>query len=77
VGVNQNSTIVFPLPIDVIRPFLEPAEGTSDASPARERRPGWPAGVGAAGDPGELPGGASTLQLETPFVATSEPHPSG
>jgi regulator of protease activity HflC (stomatin/prohibitin superfamily) len=25
VGVNQNSTIVFPLPLDVIRPFLEGA----------------------------------------------------
>jgi regulator of protease activity HflC (stomatin/prohibitin superfamily) len=25
VGVNQNSTIVFPLPLDVIRPFLESA----------------------------------------------------
>jgi regulator of protease activity HflC (stomatin/prohibitin superfamily) len=29
VGVNQNSTIVFPLPLDVIRPFLERVEATS------------------------------------------------
>jgi regulator of protease activity HflC (stomatin/prohibitin superfamily) len=28
VGVNQNSTIVFPLPLDVIRPFLESADTT-------------------------------------------------
>jgi len=28
VGVNQNSTIVFPLPLDVIRPFLESAGAT-------------------------------------------------
>jgi regulator of protease activity HflC (stomatin/prohibitin superfamily) len=29
VGVNQNSTIVFPLPLDLIRPFLPGAEGAS------------------------------------------------
>jgi regulator of protease activity HflC (stomatin/prohibitin superfamily) len=28
VGVNQNSTIVFPLPVDLIRPFLESAGAT-------------------------------------------------
>ena len=27
VGVNQNSTIVFPLPIDLVQPFLEKASG--------------------------------------------------
>jgi regulator of protease activity HflC (stomatin/prohibitin superfamily) len=32
IGVNQNSTVVFPLPLDVIRPFLETAsEGRADA----------------------------------------------
>ena len=35
VGVNQNSTIVFPLPLDVIRPFLESAGATP---PEREER---------------------------------------
>jgi len=29
VGVQQNSTIVFPLPLDVIRPFLEGAAGAA------------------------------------------------
>jgi hypothetical protein len=29
VGVNQNSTIVFPLPLDVIQPFLQAAGETS------------------------------------------------
>ena len=24
IGVNQNSTIVFPLPLDLVKPFLEP-----------------------------------------------------
>jgi regulator of protease activity HflC (stomatin/prohibitin superfamily) len=32
VGVNQNSTIVFPLPLDVIRPFLESSEDVAAGS---------------------------------------------
>jgi regulator of protease activity HflC (stomatin/prohibitin superfamily) len=32
VGDNQNSTIVFPLPLDVIRPFLEVPGATSSAA---------------------------------------------
>jgi regulator of protease activity HflC (stomatin/prohibitin superfamily) len=32
VGDNQNSTVVFPLPLDVIRPFLEGAGATSSAA---------------------------------------------
>jgi regulator of protease activity HflC (stomatin/prohibitin superfamily) len=32
VGDNQNSTIVFPLPLDVIRPFLEGTGATSSAA---------------------------------------------
>jgi hypothetical protein len=32
VGDNQNSTIVFPLPLDVIRPFLEGGSTSSVAS---------------------------------------------
>ena len=38
VGVNQNSTIVFPLPIDLIKPMLEgqigSRDGRSQPSPA-------------------------------------------
>ncbi len=37
VGVNHNSTIVFPLPLDVIRPFLEGAGATPAAG--EEERP--------------------------------------
>ena len=54
VGVNQNSTIVFPLPLDVIRPFLEGAVGES-ASGEDDRQaepPGGRPAVGA-GDGGE------------------------
>jgi regulator of protease activity HflC (stomatin/prohibitin superfamily) len=45
VGVNQNSTIVFPLPLDMIRPFLEGAgaavapAGGERTLPAAEREP--------------------------------------
>jgi regulator of protease activity HflC (stomatin/prohibitin superfamily) len=34
-GVNQNTTIVFPLPIDLVRPFAEMAAGAAD----RQRKP--------------------------------------
>jgi regulator of protease activity HflC (stomatin/prohibitin superfamily) len=54
VGVNQNSTIIFPLPLDVIRPFLEGAVGGS-ASGEDDRQaepPGGPPAV-EAGDGGE------------------------
>jgi regulator of protease activity HflC (stomatin/prohibitin superfamily) len=27
IGVNQNSTIIFPLPLDMVKPFLGPSEG--------------------------------------------------
>jgi regulator of protease activity HflC (stomatin/prohibitin superfamily) len=34
VGVNQNSTIVFPLPLDVIQPFLKAVAEPDEAQPA-------------------------------------------
>ncbi len=37
VGVGQNSTIVFPLPLDLIKPFLETAKPESQAEPSDER----------------------------------------
>ena len=36
VGVNQNSTIVFPLPLDVIQPFLQAAQAQTGDRPAAE-----------------------------------------
>jgi len=65
VGVNQSSTIVFPLPIDVIRPFL--ASGDDDAAAGREREPAQAApgngqaAVGAAEEAGALPPGAPAV----------------
>ena len=37
VGVNQNSTIVFPLPLDVIQPFLEKASSAENPQEAQGR----------------------------------------
>jgi regulator of protease activity HflC (stomatin/prohibitin superfamily) len=56
VGVNQNSTIVFPLPLDLIRPFLEGSEGASapsDEELQAARTSGRP--VVEAGDPLVIP----------------------
>jgi regulator of protease activity HflC (stomatin/prohibitin superfamily) len=36
VGVNQNSTIVFPLPLDVIQPFLQATQAQAGDRPAAE-----------------------------------------
>ena len=47
VGDNQNATIVFPLPLDIIRPFLEGAGATSSAA--------------SRGQPEPARGGQSTL----------------
>ena len=38
IGVNQNSTIVFPLPIDLLKPFLEPQGAATARARARARR---------------------------------------
>ena len=37
IGVNQNSTIIFPLPLDLIKPFLGRDAGRRPASGARSR----------------------------------------
>jgi regulator of protease activity HflC (stomatin/prohibitin superfamily) len=39
VGVSQNSTIVFPLPVDVIKPFLEGARAVAAPAAAAEGQP--------------------------------------
>jgi len=39
VGVTQNSTIIFPLPLDVIRPFLEGAGGIGGAATDGQQPP--------------------------------------
>ena len=37
IAVNQNSTIVLPVPIDLLRPYLDRSDGYAQKSP-RERR---------------------------------------
>jgi regulator of protease activity HflC (stomatin/prohibitin superfamily) len=56
-GVNQNTTIVFPLPMDIIKPFMDLAQGAGGA-PARPSPPPSPAPPPPPSDPateGELP----------------------
>ncbi len=38
-GVNQNTTIVFPLPMDVISPFVEMAKGAASGTPRKPPPP--------------------------------------
>jgi regulator of protease activity HflC (stomatin/prohibitin superfamily) len=64
VGVNQNSTIIFPLPLDVIRPFLEgagqsSAEASSQAPAAEPFNGREPLPDGAPPDREALPDGSS------------------
>jgi regulator of protease activity HflC (stomatin/prohibitin superfamily) len=66
IGANQNSTVVFPMPIDLVKPVLE-AAGQSFTSPqtANER------GELAGGNSGELGPGQSSLDelSEAPGLA--------
>ena len=60
IGAEQNSTIVFPLPIDLVKPLLAAAEAvapppTDDEAPTAGNGE-LPAGTGG----GELPRGAAT-----------------
>ncbi len=57
-GVNQNTTIVFPLPMDIITPFVDMARGETGATPPRTPSPPPPPPPPAAPDPdaeGPLP----------------------
>jgi regulator of protease activity HflC (stomatin/prohibitin superfamily) len=57
IGVNQNSTIVFPLPLDVIRPFLEGSEAPAASSDEKLGASSEPRAVeaGGGGDPLVIP----------------------
>ena len=66
IGVNQNSTVVFPLPLDLIKPLLDAATGSSPATPRAVM-----AGDGAtanveAGEPAQLGEGAGVRREEAP-----------
>ena len=53
-GVNQNTTIVFPLPLDIVKPFLEMAAGAGGDGP-RKRPPPPPPPPPEARPEGDLP----------------------
>ena len=55
IGAEQNSTIVFPLPIDLIRPLLSAAEAVAPGATATATNGELPEAKGA----GELPRGAA------------------
>jgi hypothetical protein len=54
IGASQNSTVVFPMPIDLVKPVLEAAKVMGASSSSGEA----PGELGKGGD-GELPAGAS------------------
>jgi regulator of protease activity HflC (stomatin/prohibitin superfamily) len=64
IGSNQNTTVVFPLPMDVLEPFLPKGPGGSDGRPAPKPSKEGPqpdvpadplAGEGGAGPSADLP----------------------
>jgi regulator of protease activity HflC (stomatin/prohibitin superfamily) len=88
IGGEQNSTIVFPMPIDLIRPMIEalgqrPAtEPQSAPADDAARSVGHELGNGAAGAAGELAPGPPAEDLADPQPETSEvpaepPRPPG
>jgi regulator of protease activity HflC (stomatin/prohibitin superfamily) len=58
VGAENNSTVVFPLPIDLLRPFIV-GEGNSRANGGSGGDSGRAVGAGSERDPDERPGAGS------------------
>jgi hypothetical protein len=63
-GSSQASTIVFPLPIDLLKPLLEKGDtevaAAAAAAARRLRRPDESEGIEAAPEAGELPASRQT-----------------
>jgi regulator of protease activity HflC (stomatin/prohibitin superfamily) len=81
VGANQNSTIVLPIPIDLIKPLMQSiTDGAERRERARERESLFAAEerasghLGATGDGRDLPGGDSGRDLP---VGDEEPESEG
>jgi regulator of protease activity HflC (stomatin/prohibitin superfamily) len=58
IGTNQNTTVVFPLPMDVLEPFVgKGAAGRAEGTPRppQPQAPPPPAEPAAADEPGDLP----------------------
>jgi regulator of protease activity HflC (stomatin/prohibitin superfamily) len=77
IGVNQNSTVVFPLPIDLVRPFLEgfgsdgPSAGEGPPRPARPRPSEHEL------EPGREPAGPAAGALGASALSPGQPGSSG
>ena len=72
IGVNQNSTVVFPLPLDLITPLVEGLGRMGREQPAPEPSSERPAVSGAAnGEPPRVESGAEPAQLG-PAVALED-----
>jgi regulator of protease activity HflC (stomatin/prohibitin superfamily) len=83
IGGQQNSTIVFPMPIDLMRPMVEALKGaaTGDAAPDAETAAALEAARQAALGPGPAPGspgveGAANGAAAVPRTDPADPEPS-
>jgi regulator of protease activity HflC (stomatin/prohibitin superfamily) len=65
IGAEQNSTIVFPLPIDLIKPLLSAAESVAPQLQSAKRNGELAEGEG----PGELPRALGSARLDSPAHA--------
>ncbi len=63
IGATQNSTVVFPMPIDLIKPMLEAVGRSGNQVPAAEPTPEW---TDADGDGQIEPGTARELETGVP-----------
>ncbi|MGH2940308.1 MAG: slipin family protein [Solirubrobacterales bacterium] len=82
IGSNQNTTVVFPLPMDVIEPFLGRADHNAGGSKAKPRPPAPPGGgepvpgvegSGLPSEPDPGPGPIVPAQDDAPAVDATSP----
>jgi regulator of protease activity HflC (stomatin/prohibitin superfamily) len=55
IGSNQNTTVVFPLPMDVLEPFIDRADHAAGGSKAKAARPTAPSPLPEPEPPADLP----------------------
>ena len=76
IGVNQNSTVVFPMPIDLIKPMLDViGSGGTGASATGANENARAGANGSATDPQRAVGQAAELRADPAPELISEPSP--
>jgi regulator of protease activity HflC (stomatin/prohibitin superfamily) len=70
IGAEQNSTIIFPLPLDLIKPLLAATEAIT---PQADAEPGPNGGLPEPNGPAELPRGATTQPARRPRTRDRAP----